>query len=479
MNVLADFLTQYGYDHREEIAISYESEKAWSFGELFDLSAKIANALISLGIQPGDRVAVQSPKRAEIIALNLAVVRVGGIYVPLNDSYTEKELQSLLDDAEPSLVIRESPLEISAPTLPISQILEIAQTQSPEFINIARSDDDGASILFTSGTTGRSKGAVLSHRNLKSNSVGLISEWELNSTDTVIHILPLFHIHGLFVAAYSALAAGAKMVMFDKFEPTSTIKAMQHATVLMGVPTHYVRLLAELSFNRSALGSMRLFISGSAPMLLTTHEEFTSRTGEIILERYGMTEAGIITSNPLHSERKVGTVGRAMPFTKIRLAGQAPAEVEVSGDPVLKGYWRRPELNQTEFTPDGWFKTGDIGRIDADGYLEIVGRAKDLVISGGLNVYPREIESIIEELDDVSECAVIGVPDKDFGEAVTAVVTLKNSASIDEAAIKSHLVDRLAKFKIPKKIYIVETLPRNVMGKVEKAKLRKQFAEMT
>lgn len=459
MNPLAALLLAPG---REEHLAIRAGDDTWTYGRLAASSADLATALAARGVRPGDRLVVQTRRRPEVIALHLAAVRLGAVYVPLNTAYTPAEVEALVADADPALVVRDDVLDDL-----------LAQPGDGTFADTPRALDDPASMLYTSGTTGRPKGAVLSQGNLIAACGTLVDAWEFTSDDVLLHILPLFHTHGLFVAAYCTLASGASMSMVD-FEPASVVRELPNATVLMGVPTHYTRLLAESTFTREAAQSIRLFTSGSAPMLVGTHEEFTERTGRVILERYGMTETCMLTSNPLHGERRPGTVGPALPGVEVRVVeGDA---IQVRGPNVFTGYWRRPELRETEFTDDGWFITGDLGRFDADGYLEIFGRSKDLVITGGLNVYPKEVESVLDALPGVLESAVIGLPDPDFGEAVSAVVVPEPGAALDPEAIRRQAREQLAAFKVPKAVHIVDALPRNAMGKVEKARLRADLA---
>ena len=363
-------------------------------------------------------------------------------------------------------------------------LLVRATHQSNSFETVRKEPDDLAAILYTSGTTGRSKGAMLTHRNLASNVEVLHDYWHWQNGDVLLHALPLFHVHGLFVASHGALFNGSKMIFLPKFDAAEVIRHLPRATVFMGVPTYYVRLLAEPSFDRDVCASMRLFISGSAPLLTATFSEFEARTSHTILERYGMSETVMLTSNPYEGERIGGTVGLPLPGVSVRVvksdgspcAVDEIGDIQVQGPNVFKGYWRMPEKTEEEFTADGYFKTGDVGKFDARGYLSIVGRSKDMIISGGYNVYPKEIESVIDEIDSVVESAVIGVPHADFGEVVTAVVVMKPDAAVSEADVIAFLKARIAKFKVPKRVHFVPDLPRNAMGKVQKNLLREQFA---
>jgi len=475
-NVLADLLLASAVRTPSATAVRVPGVRDWTYGELERYSAQIAHVLVQRGVRPGERLAVQVSKSAEAIALHLACVRAGGVYLPLNSAYTAAELTGLLDDAEPILLVRDETLDHSVARLSMTELLHEASKAPAGFENAPRAADDPASILYTSGTTGRPKGAVLSHGNLAFSATTLVHEWGFTADDVLLHILPLFHTHGLYVAVHTSLASGSSLILHEAFDPRRVVADLPQATVLMGVPTHYVRLLAEPSFTRECAARVRLFTSGSAPMLLATHAEFTQRTGQVILERYGMTETCMLTSNPLHGRRRPGTVGPPLPGVQLRVADGEPGEIQVRGPNVFEGYWRRPELKATEFTDDGWFRTGDLGRLDPDGYVEIVGRSKDLIISGGLNVYPKEIELVLDAMPGIQESAVIGLPDPDFGEAVVAVVVLDDQALTPDA-IRSSAREQLAGFKVPKRVQVVEELPRNAMGKVEKARLRQLLAQ--
>ena len=478
-NPLADLLLDASRNTPDRVAITTDLGATWTYRDLDERSAQLAQVLVEHGVRPGDRVAVQTAKSPDVIALHIACVRAGGVYLPLNSAYTERELGDLLDDAEPALLVRDEPLDHSTPRASLASLLEQADTKAARFTDVDRAPEDPASILYTSGTTGRPKGAVMSHANLVFSGSMLADYWGFTDRDVLLHILPLFHTHGLFVAAYCSLITGGRLLMIENFDPQTVISLLPQATVMMGVPTHYTRLLAEPGFTRELTQGMRLFTSGSAPMLVATHDEFRERTGQTILERYGMTETCMLTSNPLVGERKVGTVGPALPGVEVRVVNGSPGAVEVRGPNVFGGYWRRPELQSTEFTADGWFKTGDLGRLDPDGYLEIVGRSKDLVISGGLNVYPKEVEAVLDALPGVLESAVVGLPDPDFGEAVTAAVIAEPGMSLDPEELRRLARAELAAFKVPKRIEIMASLPRNTMGKVEKAKLRQSLADST
>ncbi|MCV2356935.1 malonyl-CoA synthase [Paucibacter sp. B2R-40] len=472
----------------------------YSWRDLDRSSAMLANLLLSLDLAPGSRIAAQTDKSVEALMLYLAVLRAGYVYLPLNPAYQAAELEYFIRDAEPAVLVCAgsnfgwaSKLAFLAGTTYVftlnedrsGSLLERAACMSDTHRIAERSADDLAAILYTSGTTGRSKGAMLSHANLLSNARTLKDLWGWRADDVLIHALPIFHVHGLFVASHGALLAGAKMIWFAKFEARAVIGRFAEATVFMGVPTLYVRMLGEPALTPAACASMRLFISGSAPLLLDTFVDWQRRSGHTILERYGMSETLMLTSNPyrvLDGDRVGGTVGPALPGVAVRVhdeAGRAcaPGEIgaiEVRGPNVFSGYWRMPEKTQEEFTADGWFKTGDVGLCDANGYFAIVGRSKDLIISGGFNVYPAEIEGFLNELDGVAESAVIGVPHADFGEAVVAVLVAKPGQSLDGAALISTLKRQIAGFKVPKQVFVVNELPRNAMGKVQKKLLREQ-----
>jgi len=459
--------------------------------------ARFANALRSLGTQPGDRVAVQVEKSLDNVLLYLACLRVGGVYLPLNTAYTPTEVEYFVRDAVPTVFIvapeNDSALRSMAAQAGVNAIATLgvksdgslaalAATQSTTCETVERNDGDLAVVCYTSGTTGRSKGAMITHGNLASNARTLVELWGFTSNDVLLHALPLYHIHGLFVALHVALLAGATTLLQSKFDAKIALHSLQTATAMMGVPTFYTRLLAESGLTRDAVRNVRLFVSGSAPLLADTFEAFEQRTGHRILERYGMTETGMIASNPLKNDRRAGTVGLPLPQVDVRITDElgkpVPAgtvgNVEVRGPNVFKGYWNLPEKTRAEFR-DGFFITGDMGQFSPDGYLSLVGRAKDLIISGGLNVYPKEIEEAIDALPGVNESAVFAIPHPDFGEAVAAAVTLKPAANITGEAIIATLRVKLAGFKTPKRVYVVDELPRNAMSKVQKAVLRERY----
>lgn len=416
---------------------------------------------------------MQAEKSVEGALLYLAALRAGLIYVPLNTAYTAAELAWFIADAEPALIVASGHLGLA----------DLAVTPGA-FETVPRSSDDLAAILYTSGTTGRSKGAMLSHANLSSNALVLKDAWRWQPGDVLIHALPIYHVHGLFVALHGALLNGSTMLWHKGFDADAVIDDMAHATILMGVPTFYTRLIANPRLNRESAANMRLFVSGSAPLLESTFAEFKHRTGQRILERYGMTEAGMICSNPYDGERIAGTVGFPLPGVEARVCDEAggelprgqPGVLEIRGPNLFKGYWRQPEKTAEELRPDGFFITGDVATMAADGRVAIVGRAKDLIIAGGLNIYPKEIELAIDALPGVGESAVIGVPHPDLGEAVVAVVT-RTDPALDEAGLLAGLAS-LARFKRPRRIVFADALPRNAMGKVQKAALRSAYADL-
>ena len=474
---------------------------ALSYADLVELSGRLANALKSLGVKPGDRVAAQVEKSAEALLVYLAALRAGAVYLPLNSAYTASEIRYFLGDAEPTLFIcrpeSAAEMQVVAAEAGVPRVetlgsngegslMEAARAQPPAFEDVERTRDDLAAILYTSGTTGRSKGAMLSHGNLASNAEVLRDNWRFTPEDRLLHALPIFHTHGLFVATNVTLMTGSSLIFLPTFNANEIVRLLPQATVMMGVPTFYTRLLARDDFGRDLVAHIRLFVSGSAPLSAETHKEFGVRTGHAILERYGMTETNMNTSNPYDGDRIPGAVGLPLPGVEIRIAdpqtGQAVPDgevgvIEIRGPNVFKGYWRMPEKTREEFREDGFFISGDLGRIDDRGYIWIVGRAKDLIISGGFNVYPAEVEAAIEALPGVTECAVIGVPHADFGEGVVAVVTPKPGAILEEKTILAALANELAKFKQPKRVFIATELPRNAMGKVQKKDLREQHAK--
>ncbi|TMH62365.1 MAG: malonyl-CoA synthase [Betaproteobacteria bacterium] len=465
------------------------------YDDLDAASARIAHALSAAGCRAGDRVAVQTEKCWQSLALYLACLRAGLVYLPLNTGYQKSELGYFFADAEPAAIVCQPDAADAVATLrPQAAVLTLdadsgtlldrAAGQSDAFETISSRPDDLAAIVYTSGTTGRSKGAMLSHRNLASNALTLVEQWGFTRGDVLLHALPVYHVHGLFVACHCTLLSGSRMLWLPKFDAKEVIGLLSHATVMMGVPTFYTRLLADPSFGADVCRNVRLFVSGSAPLLPETFASFRSRTGQAILERYGMTETGMNSANPLAGERIPGTVGLPLPGVSVRIAdaeGRACAPgmvggIEVKGPNVFSGYWRMPEKTSEEFTVDGYFKTGDMGEWLPSGYMKIVGRAKDLIITGGLNVYPAEIEERINVLPGVVESAVIGLPDPDFGEVVTAVVVTRSGDALNESKLISALKADIASFKVPKRIYLVAELPRNAMGKVQKNVLRAMYS---
>jgi malonyl-CoA/methylmalonyl-CoA synthetase len=469
-----------------------------TYAELERRTAQYANALVAMGLKPGDRVALQAEKSLEAVFVYLATVRAGGVFLPLNTAYTPPEVDYFLGDAEPAIFICDPASE--AVLAPIARARGVAQVVTMDangqgtlraaaeacrssFTDVPRGPDDLAALLYTSGTTGRSKGAMLTHENLASNAQALVEAWHFTPDDVLIHALPIFHTHGLFVAINVTLAAGSSMIFLPKFDPARILSLMGRASVLMGVPTFYVRLLKSPELTPEAAAGMRLFISGSAPLLAETHREWRAATSHAILERYGMTETGMNTSNPYEGERIAGTVGFPLSGVELRVVAPESGEVlgtgeigmiELRGPNIFKGYWRMPEKTAAEFH-DGWFVTGDLGLVGPDGYVQIVGRGKDLVISGGYNVYPKEVETEIDALPGVIESAVIGLPHPDFGEGVTAVVIARPDAALDEPAVLEALEGRLARYKLPKRVIFLDDLPRNTMGKVQKNLLREQY----
>ena len=428
------------------------------------LLARAAAGLRAAGVVKGDRVAVQVGKSPEALAIYGATVALGAVFLPLNPAYTSAEVAYFLGDAEPRLFVCDG-AQVAAGV----QVRTLAQVLAAtgDFAAVDCGRDDLAAILYTSGTTGRSKGAMLTQRNLLSNAQALVDLWRFTPTDVLLHALPIFHTHGLFVASNVALLSGGAMIFLAGFEVAAVLRALPQASVMMGVPTFYTRLLGEAGFDRALVGHMRLFVSGSAPLLAETHRAFEARTGHRILERYGMTETNMNTSNPYDGERRAGTVGQALPGVEVRIAAGG---IEVRGPNVFAGYWRMPDKTAEDLRPDGWFVTGDLGEIDADGYLTISGRAKDLIITGGYNVYPREVELALDEVPGVVESAVIGLPHADFGEAVFAVL-VGGDVEVALAAIAGGL----ARYKQPKAAVVVAELPRNAMGKVQKAVLRERY----
>ncbi|MGD9838565.1 MAG: malonyl-CoA synthase [Afipia sp.] len=490
-----------GMTETNRLAIEKADGTRISYGDLIAQSGRVANVLVARGVTPGDRVAAQTEKSVEALVLYLATVRAGAVYLPLNTAYTLNELNYFIGDAEPALIVCDpskadgikalaDKVGAKVETLDTEgtgSLTDAAAKASADFATVPRAGDDLAAILYTSGTTGRSKGAMLTHDNLASNSLSLVEYWRFTKDDVLIHALPIYHTHGLFVASNVTLFSRAAMIFLPKLDPELMIKLMSRATVMMGVPTFYTRLLQSPNLSKDSTKHMRLFVSGSAPLLAETHREWSARTGHAVLERYGMTETNMNTSNPYDGDRVPGAVGFPLPGVEVRVTNPDTGEelkrdeigmIEVKGPNVFKGYWRMPEKTASEFRKDGFFITGDLGKIDERGYVHILGRGKDLVISGGFNVYPKEVESEIDAIPGVVESAVIGVPHADFGEGVTAVVVGDSKTPLDEASVLRALDGRLAKFKMPKRVVFVDDLPRNTMGKVQKNVLRDSYKDI-
>jgi len=471
--------------------------KIISHGEFIQMAGRFANAMTRMGIVPGERVALQVDKSPEALAIYAACIQAGLVFLPLNTAYTANEVLYFIEDSDAKLLICQSAKkkELGEVTKRSNTLLETLNADGTgsfldhvrdscaTFTPVARDGEDLAALLYTSGTTGRSKGAMLTHNNLLSNAQTMADIWRFTADDVLLHALPIFHTHGLFVATNVTLVAGSSMLFLPKFHLDEMIDNMAGATTMMGVPTFYTRLLNDPRFNRELTRHMRLFVSGSAPLLAETHVQFEQRTGHRILERYGMTETNMNTSNPYDGERRAGTVGFALPGVEIKITDAATGatlpdgeigEIEVRGPNVFKGYWQMPEKTAGELRPNGFFITGDLGLIDADGYVQIVGRNKDMIISGGYNIYPKEIESLLDEQPGILESAVIGVPHPDFGETVIGIVVATNGSAPDFDQINKTIAKSLARFKLPRKLVIVAELPRNSMGKIQKNLLREK-----
>ena len=479
----------------------HETDNTISFQDFFQNAERIASVLINSGIQPGDRVAVQVEKSVSALELYMGTVLAGSIFLPLNPAYTPAEIEYFLCDARPTLFVCDpSKIEMLttvAENCGVTQVwtltdentgslVEARNSESPGFRGIERGPDDLAAILYTSGTTGRSKGAMLTHRCLHSNAEALVDTWRFGANDVLIHALPIFHTHGLFVATNVSLLSGSSMIFMHKFDTDGICQRMTEASVLMGVPTFFHRLLQNQELEQASK-NMRLFVSGSAPLLAQTHVLWRERTGHAILERYGMTETNMNTSNPYDGERRAGTVGFPLPGVEVIVTNPENGQIlpsgeigvlEVRGPNVFKGYWEMPEKTSEELRENGFFITGDLGTISEDGYISIVGRSKDLIISGGYNIYPKEIEVLLDGLDGVLESAVIGIPHPDFGEGVVAVIVPQSGAKLIQEDIMLKLKDQIARFKHPKRIVFIDELPRNTMGKVQKNDLRERFARL-
>lgn len=490
-NVLALFETRFRAD-RDAVCLHLADGGYWLYRDLEAQVSRAAGALAALGVKPGDRVVTQTEKTPQALALYLGCLKVGAVYVPLNTAYTAAEMEYFLSDAEPALLVCDPSGRVDGSAVPTETLDASGGGSFAERMHaahafestVSRAADDIAAIVYTSGTTGRPKGAMLSHRNLESNARTLCDAWGWQSGDVLLHALPIFHVHGLFVALHCVFLGGGCMIFLPRFDADAVIEHLPRSTVMMGVPTFYTRLLARESFTRDTCRGMRLFISGSAPLAAQTFADFETRTGHRILERYGMSETLMSTSNPLAGERVGGTVGFALSGVEARIADDGGAlakgeigEIEVRGPNVFRGYWRMPDKTAEEFRSDGFFRTGDLGAMDGEGRVSIVGRAKDLIISGGYNVYPKEVETLIDDMPEVSESAVIGVPHPDFGEGVVAVVVPRD-VPVDTAMVDVALKDRLARFKQPKRVVCVDDLPRNVMGKVQKNALRERLAHL-
>ncbi len=463
----------------EEDGFLDTSDRLWTFGDILELTSAMGSALQSAGVEPGDRVVVVLEKSAYAVALYLACLRIGAIYVPLNPAYTPSEISYFVDDASPVVIVATQPLA-DAPTLTLHNDGSGTLLEATNRIDsvIDRSSADSAALLYTSGTTGRSKGAMLTHGCLLENARTLFEIWNWRPDDVLLHALPIFHVHGLFVALHCALLGGSRVIFLDRFDPDAVRHQLPSATVMMGVPTYYTRLLADPAFRAEDCVNMRLFISGSAPLSEAAFAAFKSRTGHNILERYGMTEAGMICSNPYDGERLAGTVGFPLPRYIVRVADggdQALAAgqvgtLQIQGPSLFGGYWQRPEQTAESFTPDGYFRTGDLARSDEDGRITLLGRSHDLIVTGGFNVYPKEVERVLNEVPGVVESAVVGLPDADLGEIPVAFVV----GDCEEAALRSHADHHLARYKQPRHYEFLEAIPRNAMGKVQKSHLRSQ-----
>ncbi|MCO4838070.1 MAG: malonyl-CoA synthase [Oceanospirillaceae bacterium] len=500
-NYLAQHLRAASVAQSEGVFAKMPDKSLVSYQAFFDGAQAFAQVLISKGVKPNDRVAVQADKSIEVLQLYIATVLAGAVFLPLNTAYTPAEISYFIEDASPSLFVCDpklyAQLEPIAKRLGVLAVETLAADGSGSITDfstldrtepfkvVPRDASDLAAFLYTSGTTGRSKGAMLTHENLWSNASTLKDYWCFSDKDVLIHALPVFHIHGLFVALNITLAAGSSLIFMPSFNADQIVDAMSEATVLMGVPTFYVRLLNHRYLSKHSVANMRLFVSGSAPLLAETHVKWQEKTGTAILERYGMTETNMNTSNPYQGDRRPGTVGFPLPLVEVKITDPVSGEtlpigevgsIEVRGPNVFKGYWKMPEKTKEELRENGFFITGDLGMIDDQGYVSIIGRSKDLIITGGYNVYPKEVEIVIDDLDGVVESAVIGLAHSDFGEAVTAVIVVEPGVNLTEDTIKKALSTSIAKFKQPKHVFIVDELPRNTMGKVQKNVLRKAYS---
>ncbi|MGE0500832.1 MAG: malonyl-CoA synthase [Rhizobiaceae bacterium] len=496
-NILFDALFAPHLDSRRTFLILGDGREI-AYRDFLAMAARFAHALREAGVEPGDRIALQARKSAEALAVYAACVMSGAVFLPLNTAYTPNEVAYFVGDSGAKVLICDGGSEAALADVAAKNgttlltlnadgsgtLSDAARGQSQRFDPIDRRAGDLAALLYTSGTTGRSKGAMLSHDNLISNADALVETWRFTGDDVLLHALPIFHTHGLFVATNVMLLAGGSMIFLPGLDVDDLVRFMPKATTMMGVPTFYTRLLGDARLSRDLVAHMRLFVSGSAPLLAETHREFETRTGQRVLERYGMTETNMNTSNPYEGERRAGTVGLPLPGVEVRISepetGRAVAAgeigvIEVKGRNVFSGYWNMPEKTKEEFRADGFFITGDLATMDADGYVTIVGRAKDLVISGGYNIYPKEIELLIDALPGVEESAVVGVPHPDLGEGVVAVVTAKKGVTLDPDALLAGIAADLARFKQPRHVAVVDELPRNTMGKVQKNLLRERL----
>lgn len=496
LNLYSSFRSH--FPELDTVLLTTDTGISYTYEDAEHCSAQIANYLIEMGLKRGDRVSAQVSKSPQALWLYLAVVRAGMVFHPLNTAYTDEELRFFLQDAAPAMLVcdsgRSGTLQMLSQSVGVTclstldadgggTLMQHAQLCSVRFESAATNAADLAALVYSSGTTGRPKGIMLSHGNLVENIAVLVDYWGFDKGDCLLHALPIFHVHGLFVAIGCVLMSGGSLRWLQSFDVNTVMHSLPYSTVMMGVPTYYTRLLAEPDFNVRQCDLIRLFVSGSAPLLADTFVEFEQRTGHRILERYGMTETGMNTSNPLLGERRAGTVGFPLPGVEVRICGadnggldaKSVGGLQVRGPNVFSGYWNMPGKTAEDFTPDGFFITGDQAHMDAEGYISIVGRSKDMVISGGLNVYPKEVELLINELFEVKESAVIGLPDADFGEIVAAVVVLVDDATLSEEQVRSALKARVANFKVPKSVFFVEELPRNAMGKVQKDTLRKEY----
>ncbi len=500
-NLFAHFQSHFPDDLSTCLLVT-DNGQTVTYGQAAEASAQIANSLLDLGALTGDRVTVQVEKSVEALYLYLGCLRAGLVYHPLNTAYTTSELEYFLTNAEPSIIICKSESQETIKSISVSggvkailtldtdgtgTLVDLIQDANITFQTVQRRGKDMAALLYSSGTTGKPKGIMLSHDNLRSNAEILVDVWGFSSSDRLLHMLPIYHVHGLFVGISCVLMSGASMSWHKSYNDDIAVTALSKCTVMMGVPTYYTRLLSNHRFSSDCCQTMRLFISGSAPLLTETFYQFQARCGHTILERYGMSETNMNTSNPLDGERKPGTVGTALPGVMLKIVSDEGHEVlpgdignlQVKGPNVFSGYWRMPEKTSEDFTEDGFFDTGDKAMIDCDGYVSIVGRSKDLIICGGLNVYPKEVEMVIDDIPEIRESAIIGAPDADFGEVVIAIIVTEDSCSVDNDFLGNKVISfcrtQLANFKIPKRVEIIESLPRNAMGKVQKNLLRERF----